>query len=459
MGSLWSGHRCLSRVDDVASREPAWSREGDTARECAERRRSVENTVIRVMATEDTLDGGLPRLLQAYCQAEGWDFGDVWWMDGAAGVFVCQGVWRDPALRLDELERVTRRTCIPLGQGLPGAVAEAEGLVRIPRISQESKCSRATTAVLAGMICAMGYPIHLGGKLAGVLTFFGRGPIRDEAGGGEVLSTFSAHVGQFVSRKRAQEELVRFVGLSPNVLYALRVTPAGPVPVWRSGNVAALTGFEASETLAPGWWRDRLHPEDRTRVLESMLQAQGPEPVLVEYRFKHRNGTYRWLADSHRVVRDAFGFPVEVFGSWCDVTERKELENQLLQAQKVEDQEALRLALEISLVRLGYRPVSAENAAGALELFRAEPDAFALVLTDQNMPGMTGLELAREILRMRPDVPVLLSSGSVSPDFEATAGAEGLRGILPKPTSLRRLSEVLAEVLSTGCVSGGDGPG
>jgi len=66
------------------------------------------------------------------------------------------------------------------------------------------------------------------------------------------------------------------------------------------------------------------------------------------------------------------------------------------------------------LERLGYRVTATTDSQEGLALFQAEPNGFDLVVTDQTMPGMTGVRLAEEILRIRPDIPVILYTDTVS---------------------------------------------
>src|SRR2546425_9653613 len=81
---------------------------------------------------------------------------------------------------------------------------------------------------------------------------------------------------------------------------------------------------------------DRLHPEDRDPVLAAVPSILSRDHLAFEYRFRHKDGSYHWIHDEARLTRDTGGRPVEVFGSWVDITERKALEMQLLQAQKME---------------------------------------------------------------------------------------------------------------------------
>ncbi len=101
-----------------------------------------------------------------------------------------------------------------------------------------------------------------------------------------------------------------------------------------------------------------------------------------------------------------------------------------------------------SLERLGYRVVACGDAAEALVRFRADPAAIALVLTDLNMPGLSGVELARLVLEVRPEMPVLLTSGFISEEVRQSALANGVREILRKPVLLPDLSEAVFRNLS-----------
>ncbi len=103
------------------------------------------------------------------------------------------------------------------------------------------------------------------------------------------------------------------------------------------------------------------------------------------------------------------------------------------------------------LASLGYRVTAVDRCTEALELFRAAPDGFDLVLTDQTVPEMTGLELAREILKMRPEQPVVLCTGYSDRVDEARVRAAGIRALLMKPFGIRVLAETVRAAL-------GDGP-
>ena len=92
------------------------------------------------------------------------------------------------------------------------------------------------------------------------------------------------------------------------------------------------------------------------------------------------------------------------------------------------------------LAELGYEPVGFTSSAAALEAFRDSPQRFDAVLTDETMPELTGTELAREIRRIRPDIPIVLMSGYVTPALIDRARAIGIKDVLAKPLAARDIA-------------------
>ena len=114
----------------------------------------------------------------------------------------------------------------------------------------------------------------------------------------------------------------------------------------------------------------------------------------------------------------------------------------------IDDEPDLVALHERSLGRVGHTVIGYTDPLVALARFREDPDAFDAVVTDLSMPGITGLELARGILAVRPDIPVLIASGYIPPDERAEAEAIGVRDILPKPSPIASLREALAAALA-----------
>ena len=113
----------------------------------------------------------------------------------------------------------------------------------------------------------------------------------------------------------------------------------------------------------------------------------------------------------------------------------------------VDDEESLvRLAEEV-LAGLGYEPVGCGGALEALRMVRAAPGRFDVVVSDVVMPEMTGTQLATELRRLQPGLPVVLMSGYGGPDLQQQAQAVGVQALLMKPLRAAELASCLAAVL------------
>jgi PAS domain S-box-containing protein len=113
----------------------------------------------------------------------------------------------------------------------------------------------------------------------------------------------------------------------------------------------------------------------------------------------------------------------------------------------VDDERALVGLAEEITAGLGYEPVGFMSSNAALRAFRAEPQRFDLVLTDESMPDLPGTELAREIRRMRPNMPVIVMSGYGGSQLANRAAEIGVNAVLRKPLHNRELAEALARIL------------
>ena len=117
----------------------------------------------------------------------------------------------------------------------------------------------------------------------------------------------------------------------------------------------------------------------------------------------------------------------------------------------VDDEEDVVFAGKKMLERLGYQVVVGRDGLDALDIFRAAPASFDLVITDQTMPRMTGTELTRQLMLIRPDIPVILCTG-LGPTAEKALQKEegeiaGIREVALKPLDREELAETIRRVL------------
>ena len=99
------------------------------------------------------------------------------------------------------------------------------------------------------------------------------------------------------------------------------------------------------------------------------------------------------------------------------------------------------------LEHLGYEVVAMQSSTEALERFRTEPERFDLVITDMTMPHMTGDRLARELIKIRPDIPIILCTGFNKQISEDKAREIGIRAYIMKLIFMRTLAEKVRKVL------------
>ncbi len=114
----------------------------------------------------------------------------------------------------------------------------------------------------------------------------------------------------------------------------------------------------------------------------------------------------------------------------------------------VDDDPAMLLIVERLLVRAGYRVTAMERPAEALAMLTARPADFDVLVTDYNMPELTGLDLATELARVRPGLPVLITSGYISEEMRAAAAQVGVRSLLQKEFTLERLAGLVHAALA-----------
>jgi len=116
----------------------------------------------------------------------------------------------------------------------------------------------------------------------------------------------------------------------------------------------------------------------------------------------------------------------------------------------IDDEEPIVFMEERMLKRMGYTVFSRIDSRDALETFRSSPDAFDLVITDKNMPKLSGDQLAVELIKLRKDIPIILCTGFSESSSEELLLASGIKKVLLKPVNMKELTDTIREVLDAG---------
>ncbi|MBX3176225.1 MAG: response regulator [Candidatus Hydrogenedentes bacterium] len=115
----------------------------------------------------------------------------------------------------------------------------------------------------------------------------------------------------------------------------------------------------------------------------------------------------------------------------------------------VDDEPSIVSVMRQGLEMMGYRVSGYTDSAAAMQAFTADPASFDIIVTDQTMPKLLGLELARRALALRPEIPVILTTGFSDSVNESIARKAGIREFLLKPASPRTIAERIRRILDT----------
>lgn len=172
-------------------------------------------------------------------------------------------------------------------------------------------------------------PVMRDGKIAAILGVGNKGRDYTEQDI-EAVQLLANLAWEIALRALATEELQRnkerldfLLSSSPAVIYACR--PAGDYgTTFISDNLRELFGYEPKDFIENSdFWQRNIHPDDAPDVLAARPRLLEQNALRLEYRFRFKDGGYRWVKDKSRLVRDRQGAPAEVIGYWVDISDQK----------------------------------------------------------------------------------------------------------------------------------------
>ena len=222
---------------------------------------------------------------------------------------------------------------VPVGQFKIGLIAHerrphlTNAVVGDPRVGDQD------WAVREGMVAFAGYPLLVADRLIGVAALFARQTLSDATM--QALAAVADQIALGIDRRlaekamrAAQQRLQHVVDSSPAVLYTVEIEKDQLRGIsWMSDNIVDMLGYPVSETHGADWWMAHVHPDDVQAIIDTVHQELfGKGFTAYEYRFQHRDSSYRWVRSEIRLLCDSAGKPIEAVGSWSDITERKAAE-------------------------------------------------------------------------------------------------------------------------------------
>lgn len=178
-----------------------------TERKRHERRLGAQYAVSRVLAESTNLATALHKILYTISAGLEWDYGALWTVDERDGLLRCVATRNVKLAGASEFDALNRRSTYARGRGLPGRAWASGGPVWVRDLAMGAGLARRDLAAAAGLHTCLEYPIRIGSNVIGVLEFFSRGVRQPDRHAIEVMRALGGQIGQFIERKRAEEEL------------------------------------------------------------------------------------------------------------------------------------------------------------------------------------------------------------------------------------------------------------
>jgi len=181
--------------------------------------------------------------------------------------------------------------------------------------------------------------------------------------------------------RATSDRFAHLLSLGPGVVYSREAeTPYAATFV--SENIKEQTGYEPGVfTADPDFWAMRIHPEDASSVFEGMSLLRGNNRLVLEYRFRHKDGGWRWMRDEQKLLHDAAGNPEQILGCWTDITDQKQSEIEFRRSE-----ERFRTLVDTAnqgiLIHRHYKPLYANQVLADMHGYSSPDEILKLQSTE-----------------------------------------------------------------------------
>ncbi len=300
-------------------------------RQRGERRAAIQHAVTRVLADADTLTEATPKIIEAICTSLGWDVGAIWQIDPQLKQLHCVEFWQRPGLDETAFAPATRQKTFRPGEGLPGRIWATTQPAWITDVTGDKNFPRGPVAAAAGLHAAFGFPILMGDKFLGVMEFFSHEIMEPDAEVLQLVAALGSQIGQFIERKRAQQELQHERFLLRTLMENLpdRIYFKDAQSRFLRNSRAHLERFSlkhASEAIGKSDF-DFFTEEHARQAFEDEQQLmRSGQSITKEERETWPDGSVTWALSTKLPLRDETGQTVGTFGISRDITDRKRAE-------------------------------------------------------------------------------------------------------------------------------------
>jgi len=312
-----------------------------TERRRAERRLNIQHATTRILAESSIFREAVPQILQAVCEALGWQTGALWRVDRESNILRYVEGWQSPLASVSEFKSISANTNFPPGIGLPGRVwstAQPHWIADVTDFARETNFPRAVVAARDGLHAALGFPIVLREEVLGVMEFFSHSIQQPDHDLLEMMSNIGSQIGQFVERRQAERELKnseeRYRDLFENASDLIQSAAPDGALIYVNRAWRETLGY-SEEDVRNLTLFDIIHPDSLPHCMEMFKRVMSGEKLThVEAMFVTKEGRTITVEGSTSCnLKD--GKPVATRSIFRDITERKRFEAELAKARDI----------------------------------------------------------------------------------------------------------------------------
>jgi PAS domain S-box-containing protein len=367
-----------------------------------EERKSLLHAVTRILAESATLAEAAPQIVQRVCNSLSWQVGAIWQVDRSAASLDCAGVWHVGPKKFTAFEAKTKQSTFKNGVGLPGRVWASGEPAWIPDVVHDSNFPRAAVAAQDGLHAAFGFPIRLGAEIHGVIELFSSQVCEPDDDLLQTISTIGIQIGQFIERRRGDEETRRSEALKTAILDSaldtiITINAQGLIVEFNPAAVQ-MFGWDRTEAIGKPFvelivsasWEEPLGHE----LAHYLANVEGPTlGRRLELIARKSNGAE--FPVELTVGRIPFPGPPMFTGYIRDITARKQLEAELRgRAEQLIEEDQHKNEFLATLAHELRNPLAPlRNGLQILRLARRDPDTVEQVhnMLDRQVAQMVRL--------------------------------------------------------------------
>lgn len=300
----------------------------------------LQDLSVKVSKSEN-LEAALEKVLSEIRSLTEWELGEVWMPDEVEDQLNLVQISCLNDEKIQSFCEESRHIKLAFGEGFPGLVWETKKSLWVKDVISESRFLRAAKAANAGIKSGIAIPILMDEKVVAVMTFFSTKLRSGDERGIRLVSTVASQIGEFLQRKRAENELKQSqarlqLGVSVARMALIEIDFQASQATLSREAIELFGLSPEHSTISRQKLREMIHPEDREKMfelVEKALDPQGDRLLQAQHRIIRTDGQVRWLNVKEQIFfgkdKNAKPIPQKAILVFLDITETKQMEEVL----------------------------------------------------------------------------------------------------------------------------------